>query len=274
MKARRVLKLFLPFIVLILSIAISYFLGVIAEGDKVSVPAVILQNVIELAVCAALIFVCLRVYPKLFAGSERYRISKPDFALAAGLMLMLPAFRLAANYIIYRSFVAAGHVFAPESLVYENAAELREDMLLGINAVLIAPLFEELTFRYMTLTPYRRRLPRMIVVIFISAVFGLLHSKNCIMAASEAVIFSAVFLITKDLSYSVLLHAAGNLFSVCLGITSYFGITDIKYAAGFPLVMVFDRPTAVVFTVLAVFGALLLTGRSIRRKRAAVSDGI
>jgi hypothetical protein len=92
-----------------------------------------------------------RVEPKLFPAAGQFSLKLPKAIIFVGLLLIAPLCLVVEEYIVY-GITSLAYTIQMEPLTY-TTAELREDLLSSVHAVLLAPLLEELCFRQMTKTP-------------------------------------------------------------------------------------------------------------------------
>ena len=137
-KTARLLKPLMPILSAVYSLAIIYLTALPIAGEHPSFVGEILTWLITLAGIVLTLFLVHRVEPKVFPDARRFPLKLPKFSVFAGLLLIAPLWLVAEEYIVY-SITSLVHTIQMEPLTY-TTAELREDLLSSVHAVLLAPL--------------------------------------------------------------------------------------------------------------------------------------
>lgn len=99
----------------------------------------------------------------------------------------------------------------------------QENKLLNTNIILLisyvvilAPIFEEILFRYISLNVAKRYYKERTAIIIISIAFALLHSElfNMLYAFLLGIILSNIYIKYKNILYPITLHISANLMSI------------------------------------------------------------
>ena len=138
-----------------------------------------------------------------------------------------------------------------------TADELREDLQSSVHAVLLAPIFEELCFRQMAISPFRRRRARIVVCVVMALLFGVLHVRNFPGAFLSAMVYGLVFIWSGSIWCSVALHAGRNLTATLLAVYSWLQLGDMQMTK-IPVIILPDIKVVIASVILAVAGGYLL----------------
>ena len=222
------------------------------EGQSVS--GEMLSWLLTLVAIVLTYYIGFNVEPKVFSEAAEFPPKRPNFKIIAGILLIAPLFFLVQEYIVY-SLASLSNNLQMEPLTY-SAEELREDLFSSIHAVLLAPILEELCFRQMAISPFRRRGARVVVCIVMALLFGMLHIRNFAGSAFGALAFGFVFVFSRNIWYSVALHAGSNLVATLLAIYCWLDIGEIKMSH-LPVIMIPDIKVLITGCILAAFGAYI-----------------
>lgn len=138
-----------------------------------------------------------------------------------------------------------------------SMSELHEDLLASVHAVLLAPILEELCFRQMAISPFRRRGAQITVCVVMAILFGILHIRNFPSAFLDAIIYGLIFILSRNIWYSVVLHAGGNLTATLLAVYCGLGFGNLQMTKT-PVIVLPDTKAIIGSIVLAVVGILLI----------------
>lgn len=100
----------------------------------------------------------------------------------------------------------------------ENPLTNLNIILLISYVVIIAPIFEELLFRYIALKDARKNYQDKIAILIISIAFALMHTGiiNIIYTFLLGIILSFIYIKYKNIIYPIILHASANLMSLLI----------------------------------------------------------
>lgn len=213
-KAASLLKPLMPIVSAAYGVAVIYVTALPLAGDNPSFVSELLTWLITLAGIVLTLFIVYRVEPKVFPAARQFPLKLPKTSVVIGLLLIAPLWLVAEGYIVY-GMTSLTHPVQMESLTY-TSEELREDLLSSVHAVLLAPLLEELCFRQMAISPFRRRVAQIVVCVVMAFLFGMLHVRNFPGAFISALVYGFVFILSRNIWYSVMLHAGRNLAATLL----------------------------------------------------------
>ena len=258
-KTVRFLKPLMPILAAAYGFALIYVTAIPLKGDAQSIGRDLLSMLLTLVCIGLTFFLVNRVEPKLFPSSRDFIQNEPKRSVIVGLLMIAPLWCVFEGYIIYGLTSLVKDV-QMEPLAY-TTEELREDLLASIHAVLLAPVLEELCFRQMAISPFRRRGTQVAVCIVMSLLFGVLHVRNFSGAFLSAMVYGLVFISSRNIWYSIALHAGHNMTATFLAFYCWLGLGDIKMAK-MPVIFLPDIKVLVGSIVLASMGFLLIEKRS------------
>lgn len=242
-------------------LAAAYGLGIIyltalpmADGDE-SLGSQVLCWIITLGAIVLTLFIVRRVEPKVFPEARQFSMKWPIFPVAAGLLLMAPLWLVVQEYLVY-GFSSLMNTVQLEPVAYTQD-ELREDLLAGVHAVLLAPVLEELCYRQLAISPFRRRGAQIAVCLVMAVLFGILHVRNFFGSFLAATLFGLVFIWSRNIWYAVLLHAGSNLTATLVGAYCMFGLGEVQMSK-IPVIFMPDAQFTIACVVLAIAGLFLL----------------
>ena len=242
-------------------LAAAYGLGIIyltalpmADGDE-SLGSQVLCWIITLGAIALTFFIVKRVEPKVFPEARQFSMKWPIFPVVAGLLLMAPLWLVVQGYLVY-GFTSLIDTVRLEPIAF-TPDEIREDLLASVHAVLLAPVLEELCYRQLAISPFRRRGAQIAVCMVMALLFGILHVRNFFGSFLAAMLFGLVFVWSRNIWYAVLLHAGSNLTATLVGVYCVFGLGEFQMSK-IPVIFIPDAKFAVASVVLAIAGLFLL----------------
>ena len=242
-------------------LAAAYGLGIIyltalpmADGDE-SLGSQVLCWIITLGAIALTLFIVRRVEPKVFPEARQFSMKWPIFPVVAGLLLMAPLWSVVEEYLVY-GFSSLMNTVQLEPIAF-TPDEIREDLLASVHAVLLAPVLEELCYRQLAISPFRRRGAQIAVCMVMAVLFGIPHVRNFLGSFLAATLFGLVFIWSRNIWYAVLLHAGSNLTATLVGVYCVFGLGEVQMSK-IPVIFMPDAKFSIACVVLAIAGLFLL----------------
>lgn len=255
-----ILKPLMPILSAVYGLAVIYVTALPLAGDRPTVVGECLTWLITLAAIALTLFLVHRVEPKVFPAARQFTLQLPKPAVFVGLLLIAPLWLVVEEYVLY-GITSLAYTIQLEPLTY-STAELQEDLLSSVHAVLLAPLLEELCFRQMAISPFRRRGAQIVVCVVMAVLFGMLHVRNSPGAFISAIFYGLVFIWSRNIWYSVTLHAGSNLAKTLLAVYSWLGLSEMQMTR-IPVIILPDTKVIIASLFLAVAGVLTI----LRRKK-------
>ena len=249
------LKFFMPLIAIICGLGGACIAAIPLKSDNFVLSENLLSTLLESVIVAVTIFIAIKFIPKLFSNCSNYSVKKPQVPIILAILLVIPFIKILEYDFIYKiSYAESSNI---EILPFITDS-VPETLFESISAVLLAPVLEEFTFRYMALSPFKKRSSRIIVLIVVSLIFGLVHRSNYIAATIDATVLGIIFLSSKNIIYPIICHSFSNLTSTIFGILSIFNITKITYTNGKPIVLLFTTNAHICFGILFFIGIIVL----------------
>ena len=254
-KTASLLKPLMPIVSAAYGLAIIYVTALPIAGDNPSFTGELLTWLITLAGIALTLFLVHRVEPKVFPGAGQFPLKLPKISIFLGLLLIAPLWLVAEEYIVY-GMTSLVHAVQMKPLTY-TTTELHEDLLSSVHAVLLAPLLEELCFRQMAISPFRRRGAQIAVCVVMAILFGMLHVRNFPGAFISAIFYGLVFIASRNIWYSVALHAGSNLTATLLAVYCWLQPGTMQMTS-IPVIILPDLKVFFATVFLAIAGLFLL----------------
>lgn len=252
------LKPLMPILSAVYGIAIIYVTALPVAGDNPTFVDEFLTWLITLAGIALTLFLVRRVEPRVFPAAGHFSLRLPRVYVFVGLLLIAPLWLVVEEYVVY-GITSLAHTVQMKPLTY-TTAELREDLLSSVHAVLLAPLLEELCFRQMAISPFRRRSAQIVVCVVMAILFGMLHVRNFPGAFISAMFYGLVFIWSRNIWYSVALHAGNNLTATLLAVYCWLKLGNMQMMS-MPVIILPDLKVIIASVCLAIAGVLLLKKR-------------
>ena len=253
-----VIKPLMPILSAAYGVAIIYVTAMPVAGEHPTFLGELMTWLITLAGIALTLFLVHRVEPGLFPEAGHFPLKWPKVSVFVGLLLIAPLWLVAIEYLVY-GMTSLVHAVQMKPLTY-TTAELREDLLSSVHAVLLAPLLEELCFRQMAISPFRRRGAQIAVCVVMAILFGMLHVRNFPGAFISAMFYGLVFIWSRNIWYSVALHAGRNLTATLLAVYCWLQ-PGVMQKSSTPVIILPDLNVFIASLLLAIAGLLLLTRR-------------
>ena len=260
-KAASLLKPLMPIISAVYGVAVIYVTALPVAGDNPTFVGEVLTWLVTLAAIALTLFLVHRVEPKVFPTARQFPLKLPKISVITGLLLIAPLWLVAEEYIVYGVTSLVSNIQL-KPLTY-TTAELREDILSSVHAVLLAPILEELCFRQMAISPFRRRSAQIVVCVVMAVLFGVLHLRNFPGAFISAIIYGLVFIWSRNIWYSVTLHAGSNLAATLLAVYCWLRLGDMQMTS-IPVIILPDMKVIIASMVLAIVGIFILKKKHIK----------
>ena len=254
-KVASLLKPLMPFLSATYGIALIYITALPIAGNHLTFVGEMLTWLTTLVGIAMTLYLVQYVEPKMFPTAEQFSLKLPAISVILGLLLIAPLWLVAEGYIVYGMTSLAMPVQL-EPLTY-TTEEMHEDLLSSIHAILLAPVLEELCFRQMAISPFRRRGAKIVVCLVMAFLFGIFHVRNFPGAFISALVYGFVFIWSRNIWFSVILHSGRNLAATLLAVYCWLKLGDVQMA-NIPVVILPDMKVVIASMFLAIAGVLLL----------------
>ena len=253
-------KVLMPIIAAAYGTALIYVTALPIDGNSLAFGGELLSWLLTLAGIGLTLLLVQRVEPKLFPAAQ-HQIKRPKPLVIFGLLLIAPLWFVAKEYIVY-GLTWLFYSVQMEPQTY-TTPELREDLLSSVHAVLLAPILEELCFRQMAISPFRRRGAQVAACVVMAILFGMLHVRNFLGASIDALFYGMIFIMSRNIWNSVALHAGCNLTVTLLAVYCWLGLGDLQMAKT-PMIILTDAKFVVASIVLFIVGIVLI---NIKRRK-------
>ena len=239
-KVASLFKPLMPILSAVYGLGVIYITALPVDGNHPTFVGEMQTWLITLAGIAMTLCLVQYVEPKVFPAAEQFPLKFPTISVILGLLLIAPLWLVAEGYIVYGVTSLAQPV-----------------MMAPLTYVLLAPLLEELCFRQMAISPFRSRGAQVVVCVVMAFLFGMLHVRNFPGAFLSALVYGGVFIWSRNIWYSVILHAGRNLAATLLAVYSWLQFGDMQMAK-IPVIILPDMKVVIASLILAIAGVLLL----------------
>ena len=249
------LKPLMPIIAVAYATALIYITAQPLGDNELSFGGEFTSCLLTLGAICLTLYLILRLLPKLFPSASQCSLRLPTLPVALGVLLIAPLWLVVEGYVIY-GLTSLFHAVQLEPLTH-TTEEFREDLLASIHAVFLAPVLEELCFRQMAISPFRSRSAQIFVCVLVAVLFGIFHVRNFPGAFLGAMFYGMVFVWSRNIWYSVLIHAGRNLTVTLVAVYSWLGLGKIQIAET-PVIFLLDAKIIIISIILAVSGIVLI----------------
>lgn len=258
-ESRRFLKLLIPLLAAIYGLGVIYVTAMPLADSSWSFGSEVLTWLLTLVAIGVTYLIAAKIEPIAYPEAREFSLKPPAFSICIGLVFIAPLWVAIKEGIVY-GLTSCIHSVQLEPMTY-SAEELREDLIAGIHAVLLAPVLEELCYRQLAIAPFRRRWTQVIVCVVMAVLFGVLHVRNFPGAFLSAMVYGLAFILTRNIWCPILLHAGCNLTGILAAVYCTIGLGEIRMAE-IPVILVGDTTFIIASVVLAVIGVILLTRKN------------
>ena len=250
-----ILKPIMPILAAVYGFMLIYMTALpMADGNETLGRQVLSWGVTLLAIALTYLLVN-RVEPKVFPEAKQFSLKLPKPTIGLGLLLLAPLWCVAEGFVVY-GLTSLIHTVQMEPITY-TSDELREDLLASVHAVLLAPVLEELCYRQLAISPFRRRWVQVVVCVLMALLFGIVHVRNFLGASLAAMFYGIVFIWARNIWYAIILHAGHNLAATLLAVYCTLGLGEIRMSK-MPVIILSNTIIVVAAVILAVIGLMIL----------------
>lgn len=250
-----ILKPIMPLLAAVYGFMLIYVTAMPMAGGNESFGNHVLSWMLTLAAIALTYVLVRQVEPRVFPEAKQFSLKLPMPAAPLGLLLLAPLWSVAEGYVVY-GLTSLLHSVQMKPITY-TPEELREDLLASVHAILLAPILEELCYRQLAISPFRRHRAQIMVCIVMALLFGILHVRNFLGASIDAMLYGLVFIWTRNIWYAVLLHVGHNLMATLLAVYCMLGFGEIQMSK-MPVIILPDTKVVVAAVIMAVVGLIIL----------------
>lgn len=254
-KVARLFKPLMPILSAVYGLGVIYITALPADGNHPTIVGESLTWLLTLVGIALTLFLVHRIEPKVFPAAGQFTLKLPKSSVIAGLLLLTPLWLVAEEYIVF-GLLSLATTLQMEPIAY-TPEELHEDLLASVHAVLLAPVLEELCYRQLAISPFRRRWVQIVVCVLMALLFGVVHVRNFLGAFLSAMIYGLVFIWTRNIWYAVVLHAGHNLTTTLLAVYCMFDFGEILMSKTLVFLLP-DTKVIVAAIALASIGLFML----------------
>uniref|UniRef100_UPI00405789F4 CPBP family intramembrane glutamic endopeptidase n=1 Tax=Acetatifactor sp. TaxID=1872090 RepID=UPI00405789F4 len=255
-KEHKVLKFFMPMLACIYGLALSLLCASVNMQEEFVLYRSLLSKLLEIVAIIVTVLLIKKVLPKVFPQVKEYKMVMPPVYVLVAIFLIVPLWIIVKYKLIYIVTSCIGNVDL-QTVVY-SASELKEDLVACISAFFLAPVYEELSFRYLALSAFKKKSSQIIFGCFVALFFGILHMSNYIGAFMDAIIFMLLFVLTKNIVLSIWTHCCYNIMVMVFSIMSYLGVWEISKSSYPTVIRVENISATIISCILAIIGIVIM----------------
>ena len=264
-ESRRFLKPLIPLLAAFYGLGVIFVTAMPLADGSWSFCSEVLTWLLTLVAIVLTFLIATKIEPLAYPAVREFSVKPPAFRICIGLLLVAPLWVVLKEGIVY-GLTSCIHSVQLEPVTY-TAEELREDLIAGVHAVLLAPVLEELCYRQLAIAPFRRRWTQVIVCVVMAVLFGVLHVRNFPGAFLSAMVYGLAFILTRNIWCPIMLHAGCNLTGTLAAIYSTTGLGVIRMSKT-PVILMVDTTFIIGSVVLAVIGIIIISrGKTFLRER-------
>lgn len=265
-KKRNVIKGFLPILVVLYAILFTLAVGMTVPEQDVRWYHYLIEIAAYIAVIAITFFFGKKIYSKCFPAFCEYKIKKLSGNTLVCSVLFIIALFILEQRLLCELYIRNGNHIAAAT----DMETIPEILVLSLSSVFIAPVFEELIFRYFGLTPYESTKGKVLSLISISLLFGLCHMHspyNALAAAISGLLYGVAFLISKNLLMPIVLHFIHNAMVSVTGILYDMGVGGITFNEA-PALIFFNNYWTIGAVIVIIISGLIAWKKPFKNERA------
>lgn len=255
-KEHKVLKFFMPMLACIYGLILALLCASVNMQENFVLYRSLLSNLFEIVAIIVTVLLIKKVLPNVFPQVKEYKMVMPPVYVLLAVFLMIPLWFIVKYKLIYIATSCVDNVDL-QTVVY-STSELKEDLVACISAFFLAPVYEELSFRYLALSVFRNRKIQIIFGVLVALFFGVIHMSNFMGAFMDALIYMLLFVFTKNIALSIWTHCCWNVIATIFIIMSYLGVLEISKSS-YPSVFKVENISATIIScILAIIGIVII----------------
>lgn len=177
-KEHNIIKFFMPIIAAVYCLLMAFLAAKLLKSKEFVLTENLLFTAVQLVEVFLTVFICSKIMPKLFSNCDSYKAKIPKFSIVIALLLIAPFIIILEYDFIYfiRGLITKEAV---EKIPFvEKTDSAYVTLIESISAVFLAPIIEEFSFRYMAISPFKKKKSKIIAFLFTTLVFGIIHVRN------------------------------------------------------------------------------------------------
>lgn len=255
----------MPMLACIYGISLSLLCGSVMMGEDSSLYQQLLSKLLEVLAIVLTVFLIRKIIPMAFPHVRERKLSLPPAYALIAIFLIVPLWLIVKYHLVYVTASSFGNVDLQP--VVSTASELKEALVACISAVFLAPVYEELSFRYLALAPFKKKSSQIIFGCLVAAFFGIIHLSNFMGAFMDGLVYMLLFVLTGNIVLSIWTHCCWNLITMIYFVLSHFGVLDISQSSYPTVVRVENTGAVAAASMLAIIGvAVLIVGYKMRSR--------
>jgi len=179
------------------------------------------------------------VYLRLFSEARDYGFHLPSKKMMLAAFLIFPFICFIKTIFAGWNEYSGNIWFVDKDVSWRYIGELILQIPI---VVVVGPIFEEICYRVFTLSSARTKVGKIIAIFFTVLLFSVMHGASWKYVLPDAVLFSVIYVITKNAAVPILFHIANNFSTVIVPMIA--GIYSLVFSnaktgiMGIPLLVV------------------------------------
>lgn len=251
----KVLKLLMP-VFFLASYAVAAYVIYYGVNDVFSI-----QNSFQVVIGNLIFIFLLLLYAHFVCNVQWSELLTTKLNLKKGLVIlaMIPGIQFLTGRVI---LILMKYFHYTYSLEIRELGELKLFIFDALFALILAPIMEELLFRFCVISSYRTFVGKMYGMIIGAILFGYMHATMSVRmrAIVMGIILGVIFLMTNDLLVCILIHSGSNLVvTICACLSLYIQDEEVMSVASSEIYV--NNPILVVSVLISLLGAAVLFKR-------------
>lgn len=215
-------------------------LSVYGLEDGAGVMREMVQMTIVEGIGVVVMFLIYRyVYLRLFTEAREYVFRFPSKKMVLAIFLIFPFICFVETIFVGWNEYSSNIWFVDKDISWRDIREL----VLQIPIVaIVGPIFEEICYRVYALSSARTKIGKAFAIFFTVLLFSVIHGSSWKYVLPDAVLFSVIYVITKNAAVPILLHIANNFSAIIVPMSAAIYLLVFKNAKigimGIPLLVV------------------------------------
>ena len=262
-KEHKVLKFFMPLLSCIYFVLIGFICGSVMEKEF-NILRSLFSIFLEILVVVLTVFIIKKLLPKVFPQAKKYKFTIPPAYILISIFLIVPLWYILKYELIY---LVMSH-FTMIKFEYSvcTTKELKENLIACISAFFLAPIYEELSCRYLGLSAFNKKSSQLIFGFFIAVFFGIMHLSNAMGAFMDAIILMLLFVFTENIAISIWFHSCWNIHVITFYVLILLGVCNASDSS-YPSIIRIESSGTIIASVVSAIIGIVIFATGYRKKR-------
>lgn len=255
-KEHKVLKFIMPMLACIYGLSVSFLCASVNMQEEFILYRSLLSNLFEVVAIIVTLLLIRKILPKVFPQVRDYKLVIPPIYALIAILLIIPLWFIVKYDLIY--LIASNMKTIDLQSAEYTTSELKEGLVAAISAILLAPVYEELCFRFIALSSFKKKSSQIILGCLVALFFGILHLSNFIGAFVDAIVYMLIFVLTKNILLTIWTHCCWNIVTMIFFVMSYLKVWEISECSYPTIIRVENISVTIMSCILALVGIVVL----------------